>query len=109
MTSIEIRVLGPSGVDGRIGVFSIVHEMLSPHELAGLLEARGILCRAGIHCAPRAHRTFGTLGDDESSAGGAARLSFGVMNTLEDADLAVEALRAIALQPASGRGATSTH
>lgn len=97
-----VRLLGPATADGRVAVFSIVHEGLSPHELAAMLESRGILCRAGIHCAPRAHGALGTLAE-----GGAMRLSFGVMNTVEDAALAASAIAS--LQPAPGLGATSTH
>lgn len=100
----SFRMLGPRDPERRVAVFSLVHESLSPPEVAGLLESRGILCRAGIHCAPRAHSVMGTL-----ASGGATRLSFGVMNDVADVDAALEALHAVARQPASGCGATSTH
>lgn len=49
-----------------------------------------IAVRAGAHCAPRMHRALGT---EES---GAVRFSFGMFNTEEEVDAAVEALREIA-------------
>lgn len=49
-----------------------------------------ILVRVGLHCAPVAHKTIGTFPD------GTVRLSMGYFNTLEDIELAVEAIRRIA-------------
>ncbi|OPY81378.1 MAG: putative cysteine desulfurase [Syntrophorhabdus sp. PtaU1.Bin058] len=49
-----------------------------------------ILVRVGLHCAPVAHKTIGTFPD------GTVRLSMGYFNTLEDIDLAIEAIRRIA-------------
>lgn len=44
------------------GLVSVVYERLSPSRLAGLLwESYGIETRAGLHCAPAAHRTLGTF------------------------------------------------
>lgn len=63
--------------------------------LAALLEERyNIAVRAGVHCAPLMHRTFGT----EST--GSVRFSFSHDNTPEEATAAVAALREIA---AAGR------
>lgn len=66
------RLLGPDAVEGRVGVFSLVHEAIAPGSLAAGLEARGYLTRAGLHCAPRAHAALGTL-----ERGGAVRVSVG--------------------------------
>jgi selenocysteine lyase/cysteine desulfurase len=49
-----------------------------------------ILVRVGLHCAPLAHRTIGTFPD------GTIRLSMGYFNTLEDVNIAVQAIRRIA-------------
>lgn len=82
-----LRLLGPRSVEGRVGVFSLVHETLSPHELAGVLEQEfGILARAGLHCAPRMHGALGTRG------AGALRLSVGPFVTVEDVRFACRAL-----------------
>ena len=50
----------------------------------------GIATRAGAHCAPRLHRALGTV------ERGAVRFSFGWMNTEEDTDAALAAVREIA-------------
>lgn len=49
-----------------------------------------IMTRAGLHCAPEAHRTFGTF------PAGAVRLSLGIANTKEELHRTVEALAEIA-------------
>jgi|LakMenEpi03Aug12_release.lakeMendotaPanAssembly.Ray.scaffolds.fasta_scaffold168503_2 cysteine desulfurase/selenocysteine lyase len=50
-----------------------------------------IQCRAGLHCAPLAHKTLGTF-----VKGGAVRLSPGVFTTEEEIQAATEAVHAIA-------------
>ncbi len=60
-------------------------------EADGLLSSQyNILVRAGLHCAPMAHKTIGTFPD------GTIRLSMGYFNTIEDIRIAVQALRRIA-------------
>jgi selenocysteine lyase/cysteine desulfurase len=83
-----LRLLGPEDVESRVGVFSFVHESLSPIELADALEHRfGILTRPGLHCAPLAHRSLGT-----AHSGGAVRLSVGPFVTEDDAAYAADSL-----------------
>jgi len=83
-----IRLLGTGEIDHRVAVFSIVHDEIAPHDLAVLLEQRhGILTRAGLHCAPHAHGTMGTL-----HSSGATRLSFGAFSTVDDARRALDAV-----------------
>ena len=53
------------------------------------LAERGIAVRAGLHCAPLAHRTAGTLGT------GTVRVSFSTFNTLREADALVQAVEDI--------------
>jgi selenocysteine lyase/cysteine desulfurase len=56
--------------------------------LSDLLEREfGILTRSGVHCAPLAHRTFGT-----AELGGMTRLSVGPFVTARDIAEACEAL-----------------
>jgi cysteine desulfurase / selenocysteine lyase len=81
-----LRLLGPRHAPARVGVFSLIHDSLSAHELAILLEQRGILGRAGLHCAPRAHALLGTRD------GGAFRLSVGPFLTADDIREARDAL-----------------
>ena len=50
-----------------------------------------IQCRAGLHCAPLAHKTFKTF-----DKGGAVRFSPGVFTTAEEIEAAIEAVHTIA-------------
>ena len=50
----------------------------------------GIMCRVGLHCSPAAHRTIGTFPN------GTVRFGMGAMNTLEDVELALDAVQALA-------------
>ena len=86
-----LTVYGPRDLDDRVGVFSVNLAGWRPQELAAELERRGgILTRPGIHCAPLAHRTIGTLPE------GTCRLSFGAFTTIEDVIAAGEALDELA-------------
>jgi len=89
-----LRLLGPADRAMRCGTFSFVHEHLSPAELVSALEEGfGVLARAGIHCAPHAHRTLGSLKGE--TGGGAARMSFGPFVTKDDVAFAARSLREI--------------
>ena len=57
------------------GVVSFRTEGMDCEEAAQRLAAEGIAVRAGLHCAPRAHRSAGTLGC------GTLRVSFSAFNT----------------------------
>ena len=80
---------GPPTVKNRCGVFSIRIESIDhPQVLSDLLERKyGILTRSGMHCAPLAHKTFGT-----HVLGGTTRLSFGPFLTTQDVQYACDAL-----------------
>ena len=43
------------------GVLSVRADGMDCEELAAALSARGVCVRAGLHCAPRAHMSAGTL------------------------------------------------
>jgi selenocysteine lyase/cysteine desulfurase len=106
-----LRLLGPPGVEHRCGVFSVVVDGITPHELAGALEDRfGVLTRPGLHCAPHVHRTFQT--DPESAAvegrlPGATRFSTGPFLTVQDVKYATDALATICEEVAAARSAPS--
>lgn len=90
----QVRIVGPQSTLDRCGVFSLVFEE-SPHVIADRLEEiAGIRCRAGLHCAPFAHRSMGT-----DLRGGTVRVSFGPFHTSEDITNLVEAIAHCA-QPA---------
>ncbi len=54
-------------------------EGISPSKIAEKLSEHGICTRAGLHCAPIAHRALGTGGD-------ALRISFSAMNTVTEVE-----------------------
>lgn len=59
-------------------------------EITFLLDSEyDIATRSGIHCAPLAHKTLGTLEQ------GAVRFSLGYFNNKEDIDRVIEALKKI--------------
>lgn len=94
-----LRLLGisdASRLEQRLGTFSVVHDELSPQEMAMVLESSfGILTRAGLHCAPLAHELMGTgvrAEDGQARGFGATRLSFGPFLLEADVDHAAAAL-----------------
>jgi len=94
-----LRIIGPQTCGHRVGVFSFVMGGLNPHAAANELEERsGILARAGLHCAPLAHRTFGTLTDENEGTerAGTVRLSVGAFTTTADVRAASRALAELA-------------
>jgi cysteine desulfurase family protein len=91
-----IRLLGPAPGEPRVPVVSVVHGSLPPDQLAFALDRRfGVAVRAGLHCAPWAHRTLGTLDT------GAVRFAVGYGNTDDDVDAALDAVRTIVDEGAS--------
>lgn len=92
-----LSYLGPQGIRNRMAVFSVKVAGIDPLKLADLLESDfGILTRAGLHCAPLAHKHLGTL-----DSGGTTRLSFGPFLSLPDVTYAADALCKIALESLS--------
>lgn len=72
------------------GVLSFTVEGTDCEAVAEKLSGQGIAVRAGLHCAPLAHQTAGTL---ES---GTIRVSFSVFNTKQQVERTVFAIRKIA-------------
>lgn len=85
-----LRILGPSALERRTAVVAITVNGYAPDQLATVLDqAFDVATRAGLHCAPCAHRTAGTL------ACGALRFSPGLFTTADEVDYAVRSLRSI--------------
>ena len=83
-------ILGPADLARRTAVVSVTVEGYSPDQLAAVLDqVFDVATRAGLHCAPQAHRTAGTLDC------GALRFSPGYFNTAEDVRYALESLEQI--------------
>lgn len=87
----NIRVYGPRDATRQVGVISFNVAGVAPEEVAYTLDQdHGIMVRAGLHCAPLAHRTIGTI-----HTGGTVRIGIGLFNTEEDIDRLIVALHAI--------------
>ena len=85
-----LNILGPADISQRTAVVSLTVRGYVPDQLAAVLDqVFDIATRAGLHCAPQAHRTSRTL------KSGALRLSPGFFNTEEDIRKASEALLSI--------------
>lgn len=81
----------------RVPIVSLTVRNLTVSDLAYRLDRRyGILARAGLHCAPQAHRTIGTFPE------GTLRLSPGYLNTADEIALTLAALRELAAEALAG-------
>ncbi|WP_126429219.1 aminotransferase class V-fold PLP-dependent enzyme [Brevibacillus marinus] len=86
-----VEVYGPDPSVERVGVVACNVSGVDASEVSFILDQRyGIATRAGYHCTPLGHQTFGTLEK------GAVRASFGVFNTEQDVERFVAAMREIA-------------
>jgi len=87
----EVTLYGPPAGSQRGPVVSLQLKGKSVADLAFLLDRRyGIMTRAGLHCAPSAHRSIGTFPE------GTLRLSPGFFNTEAEISDVLNALGAIA-------------
>jgi cysteine desulfurase / selenocysteine lyase len=81
----DLRIYGPRDLRERSGVVSFTLADVHPHDLATILDARGVAIRAGHHCAQPLMRHLGLSAT--------ARASFYLYNTPADVDRLVEALQ----------------
>jgi selenocysteine lyase/cysteine desulfurase len=96
----NLTVYGPRDVAHRAGIFSVNVGGLGPDKLAAALEEDFGLCtRAGVHCAPLAHKTIGAY------PAGACRLSFGAFTTEDHVRRAAAAIAEIARRVTAGQHA----
>ncbi len=87
----SITIYGPQNPDRQVGVVSINVGDYQPDEIGYVLDTvYGIMVRTGLHCAPCAHRTIGTIDR------GTLRISLGYFNTESEIDHTAQALRQIA-------------
>ncbi len=83
-----VRLHGWTESSQHIGVLSFTLDGVDNGELAAWLDRRhGVCLRAGLHCAPAAHRRLGTFPN------GTLRAGIGPFNTEEDVDSLVRAIR----------------
>ena len=88
----EVTIVSPLVSSAKnVGVISLVADGFEPDILSSILdESFGIQTRSGLHCAPKAHESLGTL-----TKGGTLRISFGESTTVSDIDRLCSSLKAI--------------
>ena len=86
----RVTCYAPQDARMQAGVLSFTVEGLDPEETAAQLAQRGIALRAGLHCAPFAHRTAGTLPD------GTVRMSVSAFSRTFEIDALLIALLEVA-------------
>jgi cysteine desulfurase family protein len=92
----NVVVYGPRDPDQQVGVVSFNILDVYPEEVGSVLdEAYNIMVRTGLHCAPQAHRTIGTI------ERGTVRVSPSFFNTEDEITYFIQAIREIALQAES--------
>lgn len=88
-----VTLYGPQPNQPRVGVITFTLKNMGSSEAADRLSVEyNIACRAGLHCAPLAHRFLGT------QEIGAIRFGIGPFNTAAEIDAAVRAVSKIAMQ-----------
>jgi len=63
-----VRVLGPLDATQRGGAIAFELDGVHPHDVATVLDTRGIAVRAGHHCAKPAHARFGVQSSTRMSS-----------------------------------------
>lgn len=82
-----IKIFSPTEQEGNTGIVSISIADSDSNELSQILDSTyDIRTRSGLHCAPLAHKTLGTLKT------GLVRFSFGYYNTLAELDICLYSL-----------------
>jgi cysteine desulfurase family protein len=83
----RINIYGSKNLENRIGVVSFNILDKPPSEISEILDEKfSIMSRPGLHCAPSAHKTIKTFPQ------GTVRFSFNFFNTIEEVEIAVNAL-----------------
>jgi cysteine desulfurase/selenocysteine lyase len=63
-----LTILGPTKAELRGGAISFELDGVHPHDVAQVLDSRGIAVRAGHHCAKPAHKRFGVQSSTRMSS-----------------------------------------
>lgn len=86
-----LSLYGPQDATARTSIVSFNLAGWEPTEVGAILDGSfDIAVRPGLHCAPLAHQTLGTL------PSGSVRLSCGAFTTPEDVEAAIAAIKEIA-------------
>jgi cysteine desulfurase / selenocysteine lyase len=81
-----VRIIGPTGLDGRGGAVSFVVDDVHAHDVGQVLDDEGVAVRVGHHCAWPLHRRFGVAAT--------VRASFAVYNTVDEVRVLIDSVRA---------------
>lgn len=85
-----VKVIGTGNAKLQTATVSFVVNGMDVSEVAvSLCDDFDVMCRVGLHCAPRAHMTLGTFPK------GTVRFGMGPFTTLEEVDSAVKAVGAV--------------
>lgn len=88
-----IKIYSPENVAENSGIVAFNVNGIDSSEISEALDSNyGIACRAGLHCAPLAHKHFRTQNS------GIVRISVGYFNSINDIDKAVVAVNKIAYE-----------
>jgi cysteine desulfurase/selenocysteine lyase len=63
----DARVIGPTGLQARIGVVSFTLGDFHPHDVCQILDRNGVACRGGHHCAQPLMDRFDVMGTTRAS------------------------------------------
>ena len=86
----QIKIYGPLNIKEQAAVVSINIGDEDSSEISYILDEKyDIAVRSGLHCAPLAHETIGTLEQ------GVVRFSFGPFNAYKEIELGIKALKEI--------------
>lgn len=80
-----LNILGPSDIERRSGAISFTIEGVHPHDIGSFLDEKGIMIRAGDHCARPLHKKL--------KIPASARMSFHIYNDRDDVKKAIGALK----------------
>ncbi len=80
----DVRVVGPAGLQGRVGVISFAVEGAHPHDICQILDRGGVALRGGHHCAQPLMDRFGVAGT--------TRASLALYNDDSDVDALIDGL-----------------
>ncbi|MBN1571569.1 MAG: aminotransferase class V-fold PLP-dependent enzyme [Deltaproteobacteria bacterium] len=86
----SVKVIGTGNAELQTATVSFVVDGIDVSEVAAsLCDDYDVMCRVGLHCAPRAHMTLGTFPE------GTVRFGMGPFTTIEDVDSALRAVGAV--------------
>ena len=80
----DLELYGPNEIKNRTGVLSFNLQNVHPHDVAQVLDEKGIALRAGHHCTQVLHQRLGVTAT--------VRMSFGIYNNYSEIDRMISTL-----------------